>query len=118
MNKQTTFTMIAALAALGLAGIVVLLVLRPESTEKLMNYLFQLLILLAGFGGLAASQHQQGKAIETIKRNTNGTLSAKDAEIATLRAALAQHAPDALVEQTGAIEVQTRAQRRAELAEE
>lgn len=114
MNKQVIFIIIAGIAGIGLIGVFVMLLLRPDATATLINFLLTLLGMLAGFGGLAALTAQQNKEIETIKTNTNGTLSRKDEEIATLRAALAQHAPEALrVVETGPIPV-TRAQLREE----
>lgn len=114
MNKQVIFIIIAMLAAVGLIGVFVLQLIRPDASATLINFVFQLLMLLGGFGGLAAMQAQQNKEIETIKTNTNGTLSRKDEEIATLRAKLAEHAPQALVEEaveTGPIEVTGRLRR-------
>ncbi|PCE13982.1 hypothetical protein AUC47_04865 [Microbacterium sp. SZ1] len=114
MNKQVIFIIIAILAGIGLVGVFALQLIRPDATATLINFLFQLLMLLGGFGGLAAMQAQQNKEIETIKTNTNGTLSRKDEEIAALRATLAEHAPQALVEtDTAAIPI-TRAQLRQE----
>ncbi|RBO72765.1 hypothetical protein [Microbacterium sp. H6] len=116
MNKQTIFLIISILAGLGLIGVVLLLIVKPDATATLMNFLFTLLTLLAGFGGLATMQAQQNKEIATIKANTNGTLSRKEEEIAVLRGALAEHAPEALRDvETGAVPtVVTRAQLRAE----
>jgi hypothetical protein len=114
MNKTLIFIIIAVLAGLGLIGVFALQLVRPDASATLINFVFQLLMLLGGFGGLAAMQAQQNKEIETIKKNTNGTLTRKDDEIATLRAALAEHAPDAFrVVETGEIPV-TRAQLREE----
>lgn len=104
MNKQLTFYVVAGLAVFGLAGVVLVMVVKPESGEAVMKYVIEILLILGGFGGLAAIQNQQAKVLddqnktlETVKSNTNGTLTRKDDEIATLRAALAEHAPDALV---------------------
>jgi len=113
MNKTLAFILIAALAVVGLAGVVVLLILRPEAVDTLTNLLMQLLIMLGGFGGLAAIQSRQGEEIKTIKHNTNGTLTAKEDEIAKLRATLAEHAPQALANvETGSVPTATRAQLR------
>jgi hypothetical protein len=113
MNKQTVFLIISILAGLGLVGVVLLLLFKPDATATLTNFLFTLLSLLAGFGGLAAMQAQQNKEIATIKTNTNGTLSRKDEEIAELRTLLAKHAPQALVEaaETGPIDVSEKLRR-------
>lgn len=114
MNKQIIFIIIAVLAGIGLIGVFALQLIRPDASATLINFIFQLLMLLGGFGGLAAMQSQQNKEIATIKTNTNGTLSRKDEEIAVLRAALAQHAPEALrVVETDTIPI-TRAQMREE----
>lgn len=115
MNKQLIFIIIAAIAAVGLVGVFIMQLIRPDASATLINFVFQLLALLGGFGGLAAMQAQQNKEIETIKTNTNGTLSRKDDEIGALRAKLAEHAPQALVEdaETGATPI-TRAEYRAE----
>lgn len=113
MNKQTTFLVIAILAGVGLLGVIALQLFRPDASATFIDFAFQLLMLLGGFGGLAKMQAQQGKEIQTIKKNTNGTLSRKDDEIATYRAALAEHAPDVLRQvETEAVPIVTRAQLR------
>lgn len=113
MNKQTIFIIIAVLAGIGLIGVFVLQLFRPDASATLIDFAFQLLVLLGGFGGLATMQAQQGKEIQTIKKNTNGTLSRKDDEIATYRAALAVHAPDVLSQvETDAVPIVSRAQLR------
>lgn len=96
VKKQIIFFIVAVIAGLGLVGVFVLQLIRPDASATLINFVFQLLMMLGGFGGLAAMQSQQNKQIDTIKNNTNGTLTRKDDEIATLRAALAEHAPEAL----------------------
>lgn len=106
MNKQIIFFIIASIAGLGMVGVFVLLLIRPDASATLVNFLFQLLAVLGGFGGLAVGLAQQNKEIATIKTNTNGTLSRKDEEIAALRSKLAEHAPQALVEvETGPVDV-------------
>lgn len=113
MNKQTIFIIIAVLAGIGILGVFAILLIRPDASATLIDFVFQLLVLLGGFGGLATMQAIQGKEIQTIKTNTNGTLSRKDDEIATYRAALATHAPDVLSQvETDAVPIITRAQLR------
>lgn len=110
MNKQLTFIVTAGVAGLGLVGVAVMMVVKPEAADDLAGYLFQLIPILGAFGGLAAMQHQQGKEIETIKHNTNGTLSKRDEDIVTLRAKLAEVDPEALAEvdaTTGAVRTQS-----------
>lgn len=115
MNKQVIFYIIAAIAALGVVGVIVLQLIRPDASATLINFVFTLLPVLAGFGGLAAMQAQQNKEIETIKKNTNGTLSRKEHEIAAYRAVIAEHAPEALREvDTVTLPTVTRTQLRAD----
>lgn len=113
MNKTVIFITFAALASVGLAGTVVLLVLRPESVSDFTSLLITVLGLATTAAGTFAMLGKQGKEIETIKRQTNGTLTAKDNEIAVLRGILAEHAPEALRKvETASIPVVTRAQLR------
>lgn len=114
MNKQVIFIIVALLGGLGLIGVFALQLIRPDASATLINFVFQLLMLLGGFGGLAAMQAKQNQEIETIKTNTNGTLSRKDEDIADLRAALALHAPDALRALDASSSTLTRAQLRDE----
>lgn len=112
MNKQIVFFIIASIAGLGMIGVFVLLLIRPDASATLVNFLFQLLAVLGGFGGLAVGLAQQNKEIATIKTNTNGTLSKLQDENATLRSKLAEHAPQVLVEvETGPIDVSDKLRR-------
>jgi hypothetical protein len=112
MNKTVIFITFAALAAVGLAGSVLLLIIRPESVSSFTTLLITVLGLATTAAGTFYALGKQGQELATIKRNTNGTLTAKDNEIATLRAALATHAPEALRDvETGSIPI-TRAQLR------
>jgi mannitol-specific phosphotransferase system IIBC component len=68
MNKTTTYLAFAALIGLVITGTVVLLIVRPDATATLVT---QATILL----GILASFAAQANNLETIKKNTNGTLS-------------------------------------------
>ncbi len=106
MNKNKALIIIAVLAGLGLIGAVVLLIIAPDGYEQFGDLFVNLILLLGGFAGLTYAQGKQGESIETIKANTNGTLTRKDDEIAALRAALAEQAPEALaLIDSGAVEV-------------
>lgn len=112
MNKTVMFVVFAALAIFGLVGTVVLLILAPESSREFTSLLITVLGLATTAGGTFYALGKQGQELETIKKNTNGTLSRKDDEIAALRAQLAVHAPEALVAvETGPIDVSNKLRR-------
>jgi len=115
MNKTVIFITFAALAAVGLAGSVALLILRPEASQDFTTLLITVLGLATTAAGTFYALGKQGQELETIKRNTNGTLTAKDNEIASLRATLAEHAPEAFRKvETASVPTVTRAQLREE----
>ncbi len=110
MNKNKALIIIGVLAAIGLIANALLLILAPEGADKFGDMLLNLLLVLGGFAGLTYAQGKQGESIEAIKHQTNGTLTKRDDEIAALRAALAAHAPDALVSlDTASTPIQPRA---------
>lgn len=119
MNKTVIFITFVALAAVGLAGSVLLLIIRPESVSSFTTLLITVLGLATTAAGTFAALGKQGKEIETIKRQTNGTLTARDNEIAALRAALAEHAPEAFRKvETSSVPLITRAQLREQREEQ
>lgn len=114
MNKMQAFILIAVLAGVGILALTLLLILAPETADKFGDYVLNLLIVLGGFAGLSIMQGKQGESIaqqsetiQTIKEQTNGTLSKRDDEITALRAALQERAPDLLADlDSGAVRVQ------------
>ncbi|KKX96685.1 hypothetical protein [Microbacterium sp. Ag1] len=112
MNKTVIFITFTALAAVGLIGSVALLILRPEASQDFTTLLITVLGLATTAAGTFYALGKQGQEIATIKSNTNGTLTRKEDEIAALRAKLAEHAPEALVEvETGPIDVSDKLRR-------
>lgn len=76
MNKTVMFVTFAALAIVGLAGSVLLLILRPESSQDFTTLLITVLGLATTAGGTFYALGKQGEQIKKIDRQTNGTLSA------------------------------------------
>ena len=104
-NKQLAFYVVAGLAVIGFAGCAIIVVVKPESSEAIMKLFLEVLLIIGGFGGLSALSvkqstkiAEQGEVLDKVQKQTNGTLTARDAEIALLRGTLAEHAPDALVQ--------------------
>jgi hypothetical protein len=75
MNKTVMFVVFAALAIFGLVGTVVLLIVRPESSQDFTNLLITVLGLATTAGGTFYALGKQGEQIQKIDRQTNGTLS-------------------------------------------
>jgi phage shock protein PspC (stress-responsive transcriptional regulator) len=69
------FVTFACLVALGIIGYIVMAVIKPEKSDQYFAVLLQLLGLASIAGGYFWGQNKQNQKIETIKRQTNGTLS-------------------------------------------
>lgn len=69
------FVTFACLVALGIVGYIVMAVIKPEKSDQYFAVLLQLLGLASIAGGYFWGQNKQNQKIETIKRQTNGTLS-------------------------------------------
>lgn len=97
MNKTAAFLAFTALAGIMIVGVVLLLLFRPEAVGSLITLVGTVLALVAGFALNLYMTSKQGEKIEQIQKQTNGTLSAKDAEIDRLRAISARNGinPDA-----------------------
>ncbi len=93
MNRTTAFICFVVLAALGIVGAVLLLLLRPDASASFIAFIIQLLGLVTVGAGTFALLGQQGKKIESIEKQTNGNLSRRDAEIERLTNLLAQAQP-------------------------
>ena len=93
MNKTVIFVTFAVLAAVGLVGCVVLLALGVD-TDRLAQFT-TLLITVLGLASTAAGTFyalgKQGEKIETIERNTNGRLEARDKRIDALTSTLVEN---------------------------
>ena len=100
MNKTAVFVTFAALAAIGIVGSVVLQIYRPDASANFTNLLVTVLGLSATAAGTFYGLGKANERIETVVKQTNGTLTAKDEEIKRLHAEkeellerLAEHEP-------------------------
>ncbi|NRD25850.1 hypothetical protein [Frigoribacterium sp. VKM Ac-2836] len=75
MNKTAIFICFSALAAVGLVGSVVLAIHRPDATATFTSLIVTVLGLAATAAGTFYALGKQGEKIDTIKTQTNGTLS-------------------------------------------
>ncbi|GAA0959176.1 hypothetical protein [Frigoribacterium faeni] len=76
MNKTAAFIAFIGLAAVGLIGSVVLAIHRPDATATFTSLIVTILGLAVTAVGTFYALGKQGEKIDTIKSQTNGTLSA------------------------------------------
>lgn len=84
MNKTVVFITFACLAGLGIVGSVVLQLYRPDAAVGFTNLLVTVLGLSATAAGTFYGLGKTNERLETVVKQTNGTLTAKDAEIQRL----------------------------------
>ena len=95
MNKTTVFLAFTALAAIGLIGAVVLMILRPDATATFTS----LIVTVLGLATVAATTFyglgKQGEKLDSVAKNVNGnstrmldTIETQQQQIAALLSAL------------------------------
>ncbi|NRD25558.1 hypothetical protein [Frigoribacterium sp. VKM Ac-2836] len=75
MNKTAAFICFSALAAVGLIGAVVLAIHRPDATATFTSLIVTVLGLASVAAGTFYQLGKQSDKIDTIRTQTNGTLS-------------------------------------------
>lgn len=92
MNKTAVFICFSALAAIGLIGATVLAIHRPDASATFTSLIVTVLGIAASAAGTFYALGKQGEKLDTIRTQTNGTLSkltedlqTKNTEIAELR---------------------------------
>jgi len=75
MNKTAITLGYFILVGLGIAGAVIILIVRPDSLGVLVNTLVTVLGLATVAAGTFSALGHQDRKLETIKAQTNGTLS-------------------------------------------
>ncbi|MBF4565420.1 hypothetical protein [Plantibacter sp. VKM Ac-2876] len=91
MNKTAIFITFAYLAALGIAGTLILQIHRPDAPATFTSFIIQILGLVSlaaaafyGFGKPNEKTEAQKSKLAVIERNTNGRLRSRDAEVQRL----------------------------------
>lgn len=97
MNKNLMVILFFALVALGLLILGAVTVFAPDQLDKTVGYVVQILTIASGAIVTIYLLGSQGKTLDEVKANTNGTLSslreqlaAKDAQNAELQRQLVQ----------------------------
>ncbi|QOI67172.1 membrane protein [Microbacterium phage MuffinTheCat] len=78
LSKNVVFICLAVITCIAILGVVVLIIVRPEASATAINMVITVMTLMTGF---ALTLYQ----LQKVKRQTNGTLSRKDEELAFLR---------------------------------
>ncbi|KKX97183.1 hypothetical protein AAY78_14495 [Microbacterium sp. Ag1] len=86
MNKTAVFIVFSVLAALGIVGMVALLMWRPDATATFTAFIVQILGIAVVAAGTFYGFGKTNEKLEAVERQTNGNLSRRDAEIARLTA--------------------------------
>lgn len=76
MNKTLLFVVFATLAALGLAGYVVVLLISPENATAFVGTLVTILAIVSASATTFYMLGKQQDTLEQVKTQTNGNLSA------------------------------------------
>lgn len=90
MNKTAAFIVFGVLTLASIAGALILYIHRPDATASFTTFVFQMLGLVVVAGGLGAGLNQVQQTAQAIQKQTNGTLSKKDDEIARLNEEVAR----------------------------
>lgn len=99
MNKTVVFITFAALAALGIMGGVYLLAERPDASATFTNLLVLVLGLVVTAAGTFYGLGRANEKLDTVQKQTNGTLSALMEENRRLTRQLEQLAANRTEEQ-------------------
>lgn len=92
MNRTVVFITFACLAALGIAGGVYLLAERPDASATFTNLLVLVLGLVVTAAGTFYGLGRANEKLDTVQKQTNGTLSALMEENARLTRLLEKRA--------------------------
>lgn len=86
MNKTAVFVVFSILAALGIVGMLALLIWRPDATATFTAFIVQILGIAVVAAGTFYGFGKTNEKLEAVERQTNGNLSRRDAEIERLTA--------------------------------
>lgn len=106
MNKNVIFLTFGSLTAVGIVGHVVLAIIRPESVGTFTNGLTLYLGLVVSAAGTFFVLGNQDKKLESINRQTNGQLHARDETISNLQQVAVAHGAPAEAVLTASVPIQ------------
>lgn len=88
MNRTVVFVTFAVIALTGLVGVILIIHLRPDATATLISAISQILGLVSAFAVVSYGLGKLNEKVDTVRTQTNGTLSAKEEKIQKLEKAL------------------------------
>jgi hypothetical protein len=84
MNRTVVFLAFASIALVGVVGIILIIHLRPDATATLISAISQILGMVSAFAVVAYGLGKLNEKVDTVRTQTNGTLSAKEDRIKRL----------------------------------
>lgn len=90
LSKNLAFAAIAGIIALGIIGVVLLYVLRPDATANFIQTVVTFAGILTTAITLLYGLGKIGDRVEVVQKQTNGNLAARDAIIAEKDAIIAR----------------------------
>jgi hypothetical protein len=84
MNRTVVFVTFAVIALTGLVGVILIIQLRPDATATLIGAITQILGLVSAFAVVSYGLGKLNEKVDTVRTQTNGTLSAKEERIKQL----------------------------------
>lgn len=84
MNKTAVFVVFSILAALGIIGMVALLIWRPDATATFTAFIVQILGIAVVAAGTFYGFGKTNEKLEAVEKQTNGNLHRRDLEIERL----------------------------------
>jgi hypothetical protein len=85
INPLIVFMTIAGLVALGLIGATIIILVRPDATATFTNTFILIIGIAISFAGTVGVVAPIARRVKVVEKQTNGTLSKKDALIADLQ---------------------------------
>lgn len=90
INPVIVFMTIAGLVGLGLIGSTLIILIRPEATATFTNTFVLIIGIAISFAGTVGVVAPIARRVKVVEKQTNGTLSKKDGELALLRAQIVE----------------------------
>jgi hypothetical protein len=85
INPLIVFLTIAGLIGLGIIGAILIIIIRPDATATFTNTFVLIIGIAISFAGTVGVVAPIARRVKVVEKQTNGTLSKKDAEIKLLQ---------------------------------
>lgn len=94
MKRTVVFVVFACVATVGLIGVMVLLIHRPDASATFISTLVTVLSLISVFAGTAYGLGKLNEKVDTVQKQTNGQLEKRDARLETYQRIMRENGID------------------------